>query len=336
MTICMISWEGREFPFFSPAQMPRDWHLSIWPIPSLLPRMKELIFIKSGCAQMKCSNPSCPSLQQTEIYYVEPNGHVLRQEYYINYLQGIPSGVLSCLWGPSPLLSPLPGQLGLLLSLCSEAGGGKERLGFCCSGNLQHPDLPRGPVSLKAQSKFLLQQDGLLCLLLHLFYSSHSPLLVCIIWHIELMLWKLIHISTKEVFCLFGAGSASWWDLMMQIWGDSRDIWPEHNEPHQNEAEPLGKAVEKWEGRSRDCSFSSVHEDMSGTDWEVICIHQNSFIGKWQNLIQKSLGKKKRGFIDPDYWEVPEEKEACRHMTGSRHLENIARNQSLSLGSALF
>lgn len=156
--------------------MLRDWHLSIWPVPSLLLGMEGLIFIKSGSAKSKSSNPSCLSHQQEEIYYVGPKGYVLQQEHCTSRLQAMPSGVLSQLCGPSLLLSLLYDQLGLPLRLCSKAGEGNERLGFSCSRNPQDPDLAMGVVSLGAQEKhFGYSRTG--------FPAFFSPFFVAFILH---------------------------------------------------------------------------------------------------------------------------------------------------------
>ena len=46
----------------------------------------------------------------------------------------------------------------------------------------------------------------------------------------------------------------------------------------------------------------------------MTCIHQNSFIGKWQKLnSNKFRNEKKEDSIDPDYWKVPVVKEEFRN-----------------------
>lgn len=124
-------------------------------------------------------------------------------------------------------------------------------------------DLAVGPVSLEPQLRFLLEQDGLLCLP-HLSYLSHPSLLIqrgplCMMWHICFTLGKVTNLSMREVFCLVGVCLVSWWDLMLQVQGwQVQDVWLEHKGRHQNEIGPFGEVVEEWGGKMWHCGLSGV------------------------------------------------------------------------------
>ena len=64
-----------------------------------------------------------------------------------------------------------------------------------------------------------------------------------------------------------------------------------------------------------------------GADWKTACIHQNAFIGRWQNLIQKIKERKKDYFIEPDYQKVPVAKKEFRRdrmqTFGKYHQESV-------------
>lgn len=110
--------------------MLRDWPLCIWSLPSLLPGMKELIFIKSVSARTKCAIPAVCHFNK--IYDVDQRFMMCCSREYDpitcgQYHHG--GGGLSCLSALCPLLS----LLHLPLNLCSEVGEGSGRLGFRCS-----------------------------------------------------------------------------------------------------------------------------------------------------------------------------------------------------------
>ena len=84
MAIWMISWWGHEFSFFSPAQMVRDWHVSIWPLFSLLLEWKSQALSNQDLSTLKVAIPAVcrfnkrrPIMQkQRGTFYSENNAQI--------------------------------------------------------------------------------------------------------------------------------------------------------------------------------------------------------------------------------------------------------------------
>lgn len=152
----------------------RDWHLRIWQSPCLLLGMKEPIFIKSGSAETKRSDPICLSFQQDGAYSVEPKGPGSQQECCTNQQQQMPALALLPL-SALPFAVALIWQLGLLPTRCGEAGGGKERPGSVLRES--SPSRPSNGTHLFGGSLAVSAAAGggpLPCL--HFFCLSHSSL----------------------------------------------------------------------------------------------------------------------------------------------------------------
>lgn len=159
------------------------------------------------------------------------------------------------------------------------------------SGSRHHPDPAMAPVSLEALLQFLLQQDWVLCLHLHLFCLSHSSLPTHMLWHIEFMLWQEIYINMREVSVSSGLIlhlDETWWSRPRVIAAPSGLSTEDHN---QSGIEVLGKVLDAQGGKPRrlwtfryscmkDTSWHWLVGDFYSPEWKV-------FLSKWQDLIQK-------------------------------------------------